>query len=671
MSQVTTELRKPSLKISMVLFAIIFPWIYFFLNIPLHSFTSWWIWSAVFPFSMMGMIFIIHPFSKITKTKVSRETLVVLFTIFYLLQGGQWLVVGVPQWTIFPLWTFNSMIYYYGASVAPYNVYFANMPRFLVPEPSAITALFNGGVFNWGAWFPAMAFWSIWSMVIYSGGFFWSYLIRKPMVEEERLPFPFAQPTAYTLYAYDQEVGGKRLLFNLGTPEGKMIWAGFILGALLFLPSGLADFLPAFPTSAYIEVIDTGPLQNLMQTILPGSSFSAWFVITDVMVLAFAPMDVLLTAVLTWIAFGIIYPVIGVRTGILPYSPGYDVSLYAQSVGPIHLGWFWEVGIMVGVGVWMVFRYRKHIFQIFAVGLGRKTEGAREDGGVPYRVIAIGAIGTFILAILLFAVMGGNILMGIIGTIYFTLFMFGWTRFNAEAYPSMLPDTSQYIPQFYSIGQALGQWGPSPDINSLNTVYAWSAIGGVGGIRVAGFASPNQFMSYKVSDMNKVEAKHVLYISIIAIISGSIAIQFLSPWWYTVKGGANTLGYVSYNVWSMGNAWNVVGGTPTPPYASELAWDVVAGTIFVFVSYALRARYAWFFINPIGVALCGSWAAFQGTSILVALIIKIILTRFAGPKWVESRYLPFLAGAFGGFSLVYYASAIIAYLTRVPFSLIL
>jgi len=667
MSQATSEVRKPSLKITMVLFALIFPWIYFFINMPLHSFASWWIWPAVFPFSMMGMILIFHLITKITGIKFSKETLVALFTVFFILQGQNYLTNGIPQWTIFPMWTFNSMIYYYGASVAPYQPYFVNMPSYLVPEPAAITALWNGGSFNMGSWIPSMLFWSIWSMTVYAGGFFWSYLIRKPLVDEEQLPFPFAQPTAYTIYAYDQEVGGKKLIFNLGTPEGKMIWAGFILGVILFLPSGLSNFLPAFPSSSYITTIDLAPLHNLMQSILPGSYFTGWFVLLDTLVLSFAPLDVLATATLTWVSFGVIYPTIGVRAGFLPYSPGYDVSLYSQSVGPIHLGWFWEIGIMIGIGVWMIWRYRKHILQVFTVGLGRKSEGETEDGGVPYRIAASGAVGTFVLTVLLFAAMGGNILMGIIGTLYFTIFMFGWIRLLAESYPTVDPDTSMYVPQFYSMGQALGQWGPPPDPNALNSVYAWGSIGGLMGLRQTGFGMHSQFMSYKISAMNNVEAKHVLYISVLTIISGAIAIQFLSPWWYTVKGGANTIGFVAYNIWAMDYGWNLVRGTPTPPYAPELAGDAIAGIIFVFIVYTLRARYAWFFINPVGVALSGSWGTWNmGFGSFIAFIIKVILIRFAGPKWIQSRYLPFLAGAFGGYSLVYYAAAITASLTRVP-----
>jgi hypothetical protein len=659
---------KPGIKTWIIVLALIFPPIFFFLNMPLHSMTQWWVWPAWFPIHFFWFLLLFHYLGKISpKLKLGPTEVVLILTIFYLVSGKEYLYEGIHDWTEFPLWTFNSGLFYYGAyNPTSSDVFWSKVPSFLLPARTALKAFYEGGLFDLGAWFAPALFWTLWSIAVFAGGMFWAYILRKPLVEVERVPFPFSAPAAYMIkYYYEgEEKGGltARTLFNLKTKTGKILWLGFIVGFIMLMPASFQAFLP-IPLPTYLQVL---PIYDwfmpIVEKILPGAYVGGWFPPIDILILLLVPTDILLTGTLYYIIFGIIYPVIGVAAGILPWSPGYDPNEYATYVGPWNSGWFGMVGISVGLGIWVVWNYRSH----FAKVLSSLTSKEKlEDEGMPYSWIAIGSVATFVLLLVLWIAAGGNPILGLIGIIFYIVFLYGWVYESAIAYPTSVTNTPYGIPLFYTIGNALGQWGPWPDQRSFMDVALFWTLGGPGS-RQSAFQMHSQFLLYGVGRENKVRARDILIVSVITMISIAFTVQFLTPWWYTVFGGKNNLGAVDYNEWSFGDAWNYSYGTPAGSIPSQLMiiLYVILGIVTTFVMFILRARFAWFPLHPVGIAMVTTWGITHGTLFTVAFIIKYLFLKLGGSRSVEEIGIPLAVGATIGAGTAYGLACVLAFITR-------
>ncbi|MEM3465063.1 MAG: DUF6785 family protein [Thermoproteota archaeon] len=80
------------------------------------------------------------------------------------------------------------------------------------------------------------------------------------------------------------------------------------------------------------------------------------------------------------------------------------------------------IGLSLGLAATVVIRYRKHFLEIFKKGFrGEKAE----DDGVSYRLLAWGAIGMYLLQVVLFAITGSPIIMAILIPLFFIFYMFG------------------------------------------------------------------------------------------------------------------------------------------------------------------------------------------------------------------------------------------------------
>ncbi|MGC9086116.1 MAG: DUF6785 family protein [Thermoproteota archaeon] len=660
-------ITKPGIKTWIIVLALIFPPIFFFLNMPLHSMTQWWVWPAWFPIHFFWFLLLFHYLGKISpKLKLGPTEVVLILTIFYLVSGKEYLYEGIHNWTEFPLWTFNSGLFYYGAyNPTSSDVFWSKVPSFLLPARTALKAFYEGGFFDLSAWLAPALFWTLWSIAVFAGGMFWAYILRKPLVEVERVPFPFSAPAAYMIkYYYEgEEKGGltARTLFNLKTKTGKILWLGFIIGFIMLMPASFQAFLP-IPLPTYLQVL---PIYDwfmpIVEKILPGAYVGGWFPPIDILILLLVPTDILLTGTLYYIIFGIIYPVIGVAAGILPWSPGYDPSAYATYVGPWNSGWFGMVGISVGLGIWLLWNYRSH----FAKVLSSLTSKEKlEDEGMPYSWIATGSIATFVLLLVLWIAAGGNPIMGILGIIFYIVFLYGWVYESAIAYPTSVTNTPYGIPVFYTMGNALGQWGPWPDQRSFMDVALFWTLGGPGS-RQSAFQMHSQFLLYGVGRENKVRARDILIVSVITMISIAFTVQFLTPWWYTVFGGKNNLGAVDYNEWSFGDAWNYSYGTPGGiPSQLMILLYVILGIITTFAMFILRARFAWFPLHPVGIAMVTTWGIAHGTLFTVAFIVKYLFLKLGGSRSIEEIGIPLAVGATIGAGTAYGLATLLAFVTR-------
>lgn len=652
----------PALKPWVILYAIIFPPLAFFFNQWHQALGRWWLFPAIIPLPMIWCLIIFFVLEKASpKFKISQQEMTLFLLVNFMVSGSMYVSYGLHYWTSCPLPCWNYGLYIHGKIVDPYkDVFLEKLPSYLAPnDVDQLNAFYYGGAFNWGVWLPSMLFWMIWWVAVFVGSYFWSFPLRKPLVDVERLPFPGIMPTEMIMRYYYEEEGGKRGLFDIGKIVTKVFWIGFAFGVITASPIIINAFLP----SPWITYIHNWPVEwtTFTESFLPGANFNGAFYVTDVFVGQFMPTDVLATAVVWWLAMGVIYQTIGVRAGAIPWTPGQVMGAPAWDVGPfkwMQFSWFMSLGL----GFWVVISHRQHIINLFKSGLGLDKSLPSEEEGISYRTITLGCIVTFVVLVCLMLAGGTYAPLSLILPLFYILYMFGWTRMMAEA-QEFMPSVHTYTGIAFDLGTFTGGWGPRPDPAALNSIMMFRSIGGWGH-RMSSLSMHHWFKIYKLGRVFNTRAKDILIISTITMVTTAIAAALIWPSWYAATGGYSTERAVEYHIWGLPHPWSFTYGTP-PAIGTAETWGLaIAGTVAAIAIYIMRARFPWFFINPVGMMVLPNW---WWPTWVGAFLIKYISLRIGGARMHERYVLPFSAGYCAGYgAIVIIASFIMFFQISVP-----
>ena len=640
------------LKSWIIAYSLLFPPIAFFFNNWMQSLGRWWLWPAILPLPMIWYLILFHAL----RLKISPQEMT-LFTIVNFITGGSMYVAyGLHYWTSVPLITWNYAMFIHGKIVDPYKDVFRSVfPSFLAPNAeSQLNAFYYGGAFDFGVWAPSMIFWMAWAIALFGGGILWSFALRKPLIEVERLPFPGIMPTVVLIREYyESGASGRPRLFDFSELSTKVLWIGFIIGCIMSVPIIVNAFLPS-PWIWYIHQYEVN-LIPITEGAFPGATFAGAVYVTDVFVGQFIPLDMLATAVLWWFLCGVVYQTIGVRLGVLPYTPGSTGTEFAWDTGPFKWMRFSHY-LSVGLGVWLIINYRHHIANIIKSGLGFST-GSQEEG-VSYRLVVLGGILAYIAIVILMCLGGAYAPFAIVIPLFYILYMFGWVRMMGEA-QEFMPSVPFYQLPAYDVGQALGGWGSRPDPAALPSMMFYYSFG-CGGARMSALAMHHFFKSYKLAYETRTPAKGVVVVGLLSIISTAVFGYITWPWWYSLVGGYSRSRAIEYHIWNLPGPWNLSYGTP-PPISSAEEWGyMIGGIIFVMLVYTLRLRYTWFFINPVGMMALPHW---WWPTWLIAFVIKYLVLKIGGARLHERYVIPFSAGFCAGYGAFVIVSAFIAFFT--------
>ncbi|RLF14293.1 MAG: hypothetical protein DRN06_07300, partial [Thermoprotei archaeon] len=361
----------------------------FIFNMLLSGLTAWWVHAGMLPPSIMYIILINELLGRLNpRLKLSRSELAVLLTAFFALGGYAYTMYGELKFGINIVSTYNNIMSAVRAlSVDPAKTFWLDKYSPLwAPPPEVVELAWKGlkpgQYIDWGAWIGPITFWtlyfitwSIWSYTI-------AFMLRRQMIEVERLPFAMVLPTAYPIVWSTEPKNSPQNLFNFRSRLAKIFWIAFVLGFIGTLPDLVRYFLPFIPPSSEWSTHPVN-LNAFTSSVLPGASFIGNFIIPRVAVFALLPLDFLLSGVVAWFVMYVIYPCIGVATGFLPYTPGVEnhPSHYGQAVGPIRAIYATNTGIMLGIGLYALYMAWPHIKTIFSSISGRDVE----EQGVSYR----------------------------------------------------------------------------------------------------------------------------------------------------------------------------------------------------------------------------------------------------------------------------------------------
>jgi hypothetical protein len=152
-----------------------------------------------------------------------------------------------------------------------------------------------------------------------------------------------------------------------------------------------------------------------------------------------------------------------------------------------------------------------------------------------------------------------------------------------------------------------------------------------------GHAMPHQLEGLKLAERAGVSPRRLAVAMLLAIIGGSLA-----SFWVALHIGYK---YGAIDVWS-GEVFRRTQNWLTNPMPVNVPSMIAMafGLIFTFLLTAVRLRFVWWPLYPIGYAISGTWAVnFFWFSVLISYLIKWSILRFGGLK-AYHRAAPFFLG---------------------------
>ncbi|MCC6064549.1 MAG: hypothetical protein LM576_01070 [Thermofilum sp.] len=598
------------------------------------------------------------------KLRLTKQEAIVLMVPFWILTGISFIEKGTPNEGLCKGWSSATGLVplVYALNVDPYKEAWANaFPSFWIPsEPELLRRAWEGlGIVDWGPWIAPMIYWALFWVSWVVIGLCWGFIFRRPMVEVERLPFVAGLPLSYfTKTAFETTGEGKSRLFDFGDSWTRMMWIGFLVGLLLSLAPVIYEIWPVIPFGAWWGEYPIDYITHMTEPVLPGADFSFVFHITQIVLWLMISTDVLVTAIVSWLAINVIYNAIVVRAGLVPFEPGIS-SFSCWTIGyrpPFHYSWFGTTGVLVGVGIWTFVTAWPHIKKVFSTLKGEDYV----EQGQSMRAALLLLIAFTVIWGALWAAAGIPVHLYIVFYVLWLLWIVASTRMVGEVWYHMPVGTPLIWPYIYYLGAATGFWqAVVPNTNPLairsmflvTTATWWTPR----------FQSNSMFMSqigYRVAQVNDTRAGDMFKALLITSIVGILVAVPFGTWFMHHYGGLSS--FTGDNWEGGGVAWatgaeNIVSSEYWPvgyDITTHIVYTIVGAAVTIGL-YMARARWPWFMINPAALSISLWLNEYMWMNAVVALIIKLVITRVGGVKALEEKVLPAVVGFCTGYGALF------------------
>lgn len=607
------------------------------------------------------------------KWKLTPQEFVILSIPFFIATGVSFIEKGTPNEGLVKGWSSaTGLVPAMYALNTEYAYWGQAFPPFWSPTASDVvsaywTGLLPGQSLDWGVWLGPIVFWYLFWISWVLLGLGWGYIFRRIFIEEERLPFVPSIPISYTIF---EGVSDEPRLFNMKDAWSRIYWVFFVIGILASLQPVLAEVMPILPVGAAWWGEQSLDLSQYTRSFWPGADFSAVFHTSQIALWLLVGTDVLVTAIVSWIAIQLIYNTIVTWTGIVPYEPGIE-SFSCWSIGyqpPFHYSWFGTTGVLVGIGIWTFITAWPHIKKYLSTLKGPDVT----EQGVSIRGVWILIILSVMLWGILWVVSGVPAYLYIVFVILWVLWIVASTRMVGEVWYHMPVSTPLIWPYLWYMGAGLGAWPnvvPNTEPAAIKAMFLTSTATWW----TPRFQANSMFMSenyYRIAEINRTRAGDVFKWLIIMSLYGILLVIPMGVWLSNFKGGLSS--FTGDNWESSGVVWSTSASNIVSSEYFPIGYDIgthvaytVSGTIITIVIYLLRARFAWFMINPS--ALCISlWLnEYMWLNAVVALIIKMIVLKIGGTRLLQERAIPAVAGFCTGFGALFIIAALHNLLTEV------
>ncbi|MGC9202779.1 MAG: DUF6784 domain-containing protein [Thermoproteota archaeon] len=173
---------------------------------------------------------------------------------------------------------------------------------------------------------------------------------------------------------------------------------------------------------------------------------------------------------------------------------------------------------------------------------------------------------------------------------------------------------------------------------------------------------PNSPFRSRIAEISKTKAGDVFKWLIIMSLYGALIVMPLGIWLSNLKGLSSFTGdnwEAGGVVWAAG-ASNIESSEyfPTSYGIGTHVLYTIAGVVLTIAIYLLRARYAWFMINPAALAISLWLNEYMWLNAVVALVIKTVVIKIGGVRLLEERAIPAVTGFCTGFGALFLVAAL-------------
>jgi len=464
-------------------------------------------------------------------------------------------------------------------------------------------------------WLLTFLTWGPFIFAFYFAGLCLTVILRRQWVEHERLSFPLAR------LPLELAERGESLL------KEKLLWAGAAIPILFHLISGLGRIYPFLP-KLRLELI---PIDQMF-TGRPWIAIRPLTLSVYFSLIGFAYLGGVDVPLSMWLFF-LLFKLECVFGCAMGWTMGETRALMSDEF-PLVVGQ--QAGSILALVSTMLWAARGHIKAVLRKAL---TGSGADDSDEPasYRAAVFGFLLSF--CFLCFWAWASGMRWWA-APILFALtfsFMLGVHRMMAEGGVNFLW-AAQSGPNFLFYSIDGGRWlGVRSWVVLLFLPYfIWNFKGPVG---------PQTFEGFKLTTETGASERGLL-----KLLLGSILLAiFVSFWWtlylvYTQGGGVNLDAYRFVHVGHRPMQELVaVTSNPVGPSRAKIA-AILASAAFTFFLAAMRWRFPWWRLHPLGYAASTIWAMhFMWFSLMVGSLANILITRYGGFRAYQ-RARPFFLG---------------------------
>jgi hypothetical protein len=504
----------------------------------------------------------------------------------------------------------------------------------IVSDPAEIVPATEGhALVPWNEWAPFLGWWIIYMLAWLLFFIGWYAILEERWIRIEKLPYPGTLPGTLQIQLISQKEKDPRIRYFM---------LGFILGFLTIVPIVAHYLNPSFPDiyGWTKEPFVPWAFGTLYFGMLPGATAIPVISFLPVnpqmyMIFYLAPTKVLFTI---WFfqLFAILIP------SQIAFYMGYYTDLV--TMGDRHHAFMndepfrWN-GVFIGAFVGLLLTWL-FLNASYLKGTFKKSKGTAISNPVGWLIILLSTVAIIVLLVVANVNTVGALL--IVFTMWVIFLSAGrMTGFTAEGgAPTDWTHTPFLVKHLYI---------PDPGVRTaeitvtLHMANRWTVVPLW---TIGGWAIPS---SYKVAYDAGANPRDVTKIIIVSGIV-SILIGFTAGLWLTYTVGSNNIPMGLFDSW-----WHWVFGQPWGDIAElgipEPLWQhIIAGVILILIVSVLNFKFAWWPLEPAGVA--ASFGS-SGTGYLlpagIAWIIKNLVLRIGGTKLNDNVAMPLAIGFLVGY----------------------
>jgi len=474
---------------------------------------------------------------------------------------------------------------------------------------------------------------------------------RELFVKQEKLPFPFAHPTAQACIALTQERPEFRRIFTitglLGTIWGLVIYWPVAVGKkIVNYPIPWADFNAKIHTIPWLQGANAGIATDIL-------AFTGGFIV---------PFRVVCSMLIGGIAIQVVGNVFAVKSGVFQrFVTGMSIRTTLLNQVPVWMSVF--IGGMVAAGLLQIIGRPREMINTFK-GLGSTRRAAQEVAGFNLVVLLILFFGSVVAAVAIF-----KVLIPTFPVLYIAPFALIWSFVFSLIDARAIGTTGFRVqPPYVRQGLIISAHKAGADVGHGVWFAPWPIALGASGWT----------QRFKIAELVRCKASSVIKASLIATPVGMLAnFIFMEIFWRVADIPSATYPYAdtilpiyaqTLCIW-MTTTTPVMNPDPTfsPASIFKISWMLYAFGAFTLI-YLVNRVYAFVrgggskreLLSLIGLAVGMATPLPFSVSLFVGGILAMLIRRRWGSDWFYRYRNVMVAGLVVGEGIVIGVAAAIA-----------